>query len=209
MRIDDQGVRLAGDLRDRLELEVGGRRIWAFAHTRDGRVQDIGCGTGRDSVWLASEGVDALGCDYSHIAVDHATRRASQKGSAASFRVLDLYNLRQMLAAGALLARDRDVDAVYARFLVHALEEPGRRNLWRFARSVLSHTKGRVYLEFRTEPTEHELGEHYHHFVQPELVCSELASYGFGTEHCENRHGLAVHGDGDPVVCRIIARLEG
>lgn len=170
---------------------------------------DIGSGTGRDSVWLASQGMDVLGCDYSHIAVNYATRRASDKGSPASFRVLDLYDLRQMLSAGALLARDRDVDAVYARFLVHALEDSGRRNLWRFARSVLSRTKGRIYLEFRTEPTEHEFGEHYRHFVQPELVCSELEAYGFGIEHCENRHGLAVYGSEDPRVCRIIARLEG
>jgi SAM-dependent methyltransferase len=170
---------------------------------------DIGSGTGRDSVWLASQGIDVLGCDYSHIAVGYATRRAREKSSPAAFRVLDLYDLRQMLSAGALLARDRDVDAVYARFLVHALEDVGRQNLWRFSRSVLSRSKGRVYLEFRTEPTEHEFGEHYRHFVQPDLVCSELESYGFGIEHCENRYGLAVFGHEDPRVCRIVARLEG
>jgi SAM-dependent methyltransferase len=170
---------------------------------------DIGSGTGRDSLWLASKGVTVLGCDYSHFGVNYARRRAREKDVTAKFRVLDLYDLRQMLTAGALLARNRKVDAVYARFLVHALEDTGRQNLWRFARSVLSSTKGRIYLEFRTEPTEHKFGEHYRHFVQPELVRSELESYGFGIEHCENRHGLAVYGSEDPRVCRIIARLEG
>lgn len=120
----------------------------------------------------------------------------------------NLYDLRQMLSAGALLGPSLEIDAVYARFLVHALEDEGRQNLWRLSRSVLAHTRGRIYLEFRTEPTHHEFGEHYRKFVHPEQVVSELTSYGFRVEHLEDRHGLAVHKGEDPRVCRIIAKLE-
>jgi SAM-dependent methyltransferase len=170
---------------------------------------DVGSGTGRDSLWLSGEGMEVLGCDYSQAAVSFAAERAAEQGREAQFRLLNLYEVRQLLVVGAVLARERRTDAVYARFLVHALEDDGRRNLWRFARSVLAPTRGRIYLEFRTEATEHEFGEHYRHFVQPDVVGSELAEHGFTVEHCENRHGLAVHRSEDPRVCRMVAKLEG
>lgn len=181
---------------------VAGRR------PRPSTVIDVGSGTGRDSLWLSEQGMQMLGCDYSEAGVAYARRRAVECGSSAEFRRLNLYDLRQVLATGALLAREVDTDAVYARFLVHALEDEGRRNLWRFSRSVLSGTRGRVYREFRTERTAHEFGPHFRRFVRPEVVASELESHGFEVEHCEDRHGLAVHRNEDPRVCRIVARLE-
>ncbi len=171
-------------------------------------VLDVGCGTGRDSLWLSGQGMEVLGCDYSEAAVSFAAHRARELGHEVDFRRLNLYDLRQVLVVGALLARDRRLDGVYARFLVHALEEDGRQNLWRLARSALAPTRGRLYLEFRTEATQHEFGEHFREFVQPEVVETELAHHGFRVEHAENRHGLAVHRNEDPQVCRMIARLR-
>jgi SAM-dependent methyltransferase len=170
---------------------------------------DVGSGTGRDSLWLAAQGISVLGCDYSSAGVEYARTRASEQGVSATFRRLNLYDLRQMLAAGALLDREQRADAVYARFLVHALEDEGRQNLWRFSRSVLAGTRGRLFLEFRTEPTDHAFGEHYRQFVSPQTVSAELEAYGFDIEHCEVGHGLAVHGAEDPQVCRLIATLKG
>lgn len=183
---------------------------WVASHDpRPTSVVDVGCGTARDSLWLSGQGIDVLGCDYAPAGLSFATKRAAEQGVSATFRRLNLYDLRQLLTVGSLVARERVADAVYARFLVHALEDDGRRNLWRFSRSVLRRSRGRVYLEFRTEATEHEFGEHYRQFVQPEVVEAELASYGFVVEHCENRHGLAVHKHEDPKVCRMVARMEG
>jgi SAM-dependent methyltransferase len=169
---------------------------------------DVGSGTGRDSLWFADQGYTTLGCDYAGAGVHYGRRLAAERGLDAKFRRLNLYDIRHILAAGARIARDRKPNVVYARFLVHALEDEGRRNLWLFSRSALRSTLGRIYLEFRTEATEHEFGEHFRQFVQPEVVTAELASYGFTIEHCENRHGLAVHHKEDPRVCRIVARLE-
>ncbi|MGH3332485.1 MAG: class I SAM-dependent methyltransferase [Nocardioidaceae bacterium] len=169
---------------------------------------DVGCGTGRDALWLSGQGIDVLGCDYSGPGLRFAAERAKEQGRDTTFRKLNLYDLRRSLTVGALLARERSTDAVYARFVVHALESDGRNNLWRFSRAVLRRTRGRLYLEFRTEATEHEFGEHFRQFVQPEVVCGELESYGFAIEHCEDRYGLAVHKNEDPRVCRIIAKME-
>jgi hypothetical protein len=181
----------------------------AASEPRPASLVEIGSGTGRDALWLAEQGIKVLGCDYSQAGVEYATERSEERDCSATFRRLNLYDLRQMLTAGALLAREADADAVYARFLVHSLEHDGRQNLWRFSRSVLSRAQGRIYLEFRTEATDHVFGEHYRQFVEPGVVCAELESYGFCIEHCEDRHGLAVHRNEDPRVCRIIARLKG
>jgi len=193
----------------RVPTEPSSFARWVAAQEpRPASLVDVGSGTGRDSLWLADQGIDVLGCDYASSGVAFAEGRARETGSSARFRRLNLYDYRQLLTVGAQLAHERPTDAVYARFLVHALEDEGRHNLWRFGRSVLRGTRGRLYLEFRTEATEHEFGEHYRQFVQPETVAGELAGYGFTVTHSENRHGLAVHHHEDPRVCRIVARLE-
>jgi hypothetical protein len=51
-------------------------------------------------------------------------------------------------------------------------------------------------------------GEHFRHYVQSDVVVDELARYGFDIEHREEGHGLAVHKDEDPRVCRIVARMR-
>ena len=88
------------------------------------------------------------------------------------------------------------------------MEDLGREQLWVLSRSALKGTKGRIYLEWRTEATEHEFGEHYRQFVQPDVVQAELEHHGFEIEHCENSFGLAVHKSEDPRVCRIVAKMR-
>nr|MBA3233591.1 methyltransferase domain-containing protein [Propionibacteriales bacterium] len=170
-------------------------------------VVDIGAGTGRDALYFARQGWRVLGCDYSRAGVKYAESWAADQGLAAEFRALNLYDMRDVLVSGASLAR-QGLDAVYARFLVHALEAEGRQNLWLVSRSVLRPLAGRLYLEFRTETTQHEYGEHFRQFVQPAVVIAELEHHGFEIEHCENGHGLAVHKDEDPRVCRITASVR-
>jgi hypothetical protein len=94
---------------------------------------------------------------------------------------------------------------VYARFLVHALEDPGRLNLWRFAETALA-TGGKLYLEFRTGEDEnqpHVFGEHFRRYLAPDVVVGEVAERGGRIEHREEGHGLAVYKDEDPHVCRL------
>ncbi len=167
---------------------------------------DVGSGTGRDALHFARMGFQVLGCDYSRSGVAYAASHAARQGIDAEFKALNLYDMRDVLVSGALLAR-RGFEAVYARFLVHALEEEGRLNLWLVARSALRPTRGRLYLEFRTEATKHEYGEHFRQFVQPKVVVAELTDHGFEIEHCENSHGLAIHKSEDPRVCRIFAKM--
>jgi SAM-dependent methyltransferase len=193
----------------RVPTEPSSFATWvAEQQPRPTRLVDVGCGTARDSLWLSGQGIDVVGCDYSPAGLDFAREQAATQGLGATFRGLNLYDLRHVVSLGALMAAEDAPDAVYARFLVHALEDDGRKNLWRFSRAALRPRRGRLYLEFRTEATQHEFGEHYRQFVQPNVVCEELKHYGFGIEHCEDRYGLAVHREEDPRVCRIVAKME-
>ena len=171
---------------------------------------DIGSGTGRDTLWFARRGNRALGLDYVSSAVDHARATAEAEGLTASFEYFDLYDLRQVLAFGARLAHDPHRHVLYGRFLLHALEDAGRHNLWRLAGTALR-AGGQLYLEFRTgkdADQPHEFGEHFRRFLDGDVVAGEIESSGGQVEHSEEGHGLAVYRHEDPHVCRLVASWQ-
>jgi cyclopropane fatty-acyl-phospholipid synthase-like methyltransferase len=58
------------------------------------RVLDVGCGEGRNSVWLAGLGCDVTGLDVSPLALDKARRLASGKGVAVQYVQTDIRDWR-------------------------------------------------------------------------------------------------------------------
>ena len=56
-----------------------------------GRAVDLACGEGRNAIWLAEQGWDALGLDWSAVGLDKARALAEQRGATtARFEVADL-----------------------------------------------------------------------------------------------------------------------
>lgn len=64
-----------------------------------GRAIDLGCGTGRNAVWLAARGWDVTGVDASAVGLSQAARSAQEAGVAISLVQADL--LHYELAPGA------------------------------------------------------------------------------------------------------------
>ena len=54
-----------------------------------GRTLEVGCGTGTNALWLASEGFDVLGVDLSPLAIERARGKAVAAPRPARFEVLD------------------------------------------------------------------------------------------------------------------------
>lgn len=54
------------------------------------RILDIGCGKGRNSIWLASKGFDVVGVDFTSEAIEEASRRNSGRFKNLKFAVADL-----------------------------------------------------------------------------------------------------------------------
>lgn len=165
---------------------------------------DIGSGTGRDALWFARGGYDVLGLDYAPAAIEQ-TRAAAVDGLPARFEVFDLYSPQQVLTMGARLAAEGP-HTLYGRFLLHALEDAGRHQLWRLAGTALA-AGGRLYLEFRTgkdAEAGHEFGEHFRRFLDLDVVADEVESRGGRIDYREDGHGLAPFGNEDPHICRLV-----
>lgn len=54
-----------------------------------GRSIDVACGEGRNAIWLAGQGWDSVGVDYSDVAIDKARRLAESRGVSVDFRCVD------------------------------------------------------------------------------------------------------------------------
>lgn len=171
-------------------------------------VVDMGSGNGRDALYFAKSGHRVVGLDYAPAAIAKSRAVAQADGLAAKFEVLDLCDLRQALVMGARLAADGDARTLYGRFLLDALDDEGRRNVWRLAEMALR-AGGALYLEFRTDKdadVPHVFGEHYRRFLDPDMVVDEIESRGGSIEYREEGYGMAPFHDEDPHVCRLVAR---
>nr|WP_275585577.1 methyltransferase domain-containing protein [Blastococcus saxobsidens] len=170
-------------------------------------VLDIGTGTARDARFFAREGRRVLGIDYSSAAIERARGLAAQEGWSADFRVV---NLGDLTSVGDLVADlDGTVDwHLYARFLLHAIDDTARANLWTLAGAV-ARRGGECWFEFRTSEDQdatHVFGEHFRRYLSPEQVTDELAEHGI--EVVERVHGqdLAPYRDENPWVGRLRVR---
>jgi len=175
-------------------------------HPAPGRLVDVGTGTGRDGLWLATQGFDVTGYDYSPASIALASGRAREQGVDARFEQLDLYDEAAVLSA-ARASSAAGPTTVYARFLVHAVEDSGRANLFAFARQASA--GGAFYLEFRTGKDagkEHVFGEHFRLYLDGQQVVDELEALGATIDLHEEGHGLAVYRDEDPHVARLVVR---
>ncbi len=56
------------------------------------RVLDLGCGQGRNSVWLATQGHQVAGLDVSDVGIAHGNELAAAVGVAVDFRAVDVVN---------------------------------------------------------------------------------------------------------------------
>jgi SAM-dependent methyltransferase len=55
-----------------------------------GRALDLGCGEGRNAVWLAERGWHVIGVDFSEVALSKAARLAADRGVAVDWVLADL-----------------------------------------------------------------------------------------------------------------------
>lgn len=181
---------------------------WVAAnYPSDRPLVDLGAGNGRDARWFARKhGRDVTALDYSIGTMRRAERRTAT-ATEVDYQVLNLYDSRGVLALGTRLSRQQPPADLYARFLLHALEEDGRDNVLRLA-SMALRGGGRLFLEFRTEADQH-LPHHFNQtgrrYVDPDAVVEQIRARGGRVLHRRAGTGLAPFRGEDPHVCRIVA----
>ena len=90
-----------------------------------GQALDVGCGTGTNALWLASQGFTVLGIDISSVAIDRARAKAGTTASNCQFAVADF--LRDEVSGGAF-------DLVFDRGCFHVFDKAEDRA--RFAERI-------------------------------------------------------------------------
>jgi cyclopropane fatty-acyl-phospholipid synthase-like methyltransferase len=68
----------------------------AEAGKLQGRVLDVGCGTGEQVLLAASHGAEAMGVDIAELAIERARTKAKERGISATFEVADVLHLDRL-----------------------------------------------------------------------------------------------------------------
>ena len=69
-----------------------------------GRALDLGCGEGRNALWLAEQGWRTTGVDFSSVGIDKARNIASRRQVEVDFRVADVREVEHWQEAFDLVA---------------------------------------------------------------------------------------------------------
>lgn len=94
-------------------------------HDRIGRVLDMGCGNGRNAIFLADQGHDVTAIDFSEAAIELARQNIEQAG------VSDHVSVRQEDVMEGLSCDDGAVDLVLDAYVsCHFLDPGGRQRYW-------------------------------------------------------------------------------
>ncbi|HEX3900202.1 MAG TPA: class I SAM-dependent methyltransferase [Mycobacteriales bacterium] len=188
-------------------------RFGRWVHDRlggTGSIVELGCGSGRDTFWFASQGHDVRAFDFAASAVARVTATAASRGMTVPVAELDLGQADDVRSAAASVLAGGAPDAVYARFLLHSLDDAGQEGLYRFAATTLSHG-GLLFLEFRAQQDEqaaHLFGDdHFRAYLHASDVVKAVESFGGQVLEAETRQGWAPYRTEDPFVTRIVARL--
>jgi SAM-dependent methyltransferase len=178
----------------------------------DALVFEVGCGNGRDALYMARSGLQVIASDPSHSALDEVRARMQREPFPHSPRLV----ARPMEALDDRYAGE--LDAIYMRFVLHAVApevasaglrwasrnlKPGGR-LFTEARSV----RGSLYGKGKPAGRDAFIQDgHYRRFIRVDELRDEIAGIGLRVDELIEADGLAVHGGDDPVVIRLFATL--
>jgi SAM-dependent methyltransferase len=185
-------------------------RLCVSLLSRDESVFEVGCGNGRDALYMARSGLRVLASDPSPVALAEVRSRMQREPFDHRLRLVArrMENLDDR-HAGAL-------GAVYMRFVLHAVTaevasvglswasrnlRPGGR-LFVEARSVLGSRYGEGQPAGRDAFFQ---DDHYRRFIRADELRDEIVGIGFRVNELVEAGGLAVRDRDDPVLVRVFA----
>jgi tellurite methyltransferase len=140
---------------------------------RRGRILELGCGEGRDSVYFASRGFAVTGVDASAAGLEKADRLAAERGVRVDWLCRSMLDLP---VAGRF-------DLVYSCGSIHHVPKEGRGRLFRRLRSLTRPGGVHAHIVFTDATVYAEKGEEIDYFVPGEL--GEIYSDWLVLEHEE------------------------
>jgi hypothetical protein len=151
------------------------------------RILVLGSGRGHDALWLAGQGHQVEAIDYVRWPTRSAARVAEEQGLPAHFRIVNLYDLRRVIALGAeLAAADRPI-VVVAHGLLGSLWDEGRPHLFRLL-SMILRRGGEAHLDVPQQSLApvHRQGPPLHRSLPLDTLMGEMSRFGLRvTDACE------------------------
>ena len=169
------------------------------------KIIDLGCGTGRDSLFFFNKEHQVIGVDQSKPVISQLQRLHSDKHEYLKFIEADFTNLTD----------DEKFDIIYSRLSFHSIDSvSASRTLKWIHRSM--NDDGKFLLEVRSvkddlygkgKQVERDafVTTHYRRFIRLDELLDELKDVGFKIKYSIEQNGLAIFKDEDPTVIRICA----
>ena len=158
-----------------------------------GKLLDICCGGGRDSVFFHSNNIETYSFDINEL----------NENLPQYFK----YNLNDKERNFSLKEK---MDYVYCRFVLHAVPENIEDYILVNSNSVLEND-GLLLIEVRSNKgvVLDIIDDHYRRLSDLELLKSKLINLNFEIVHQEERNNLSPNDKEDPILIRIIAKKKG
>lgn len=171
-------------------------------------VFDLGCGTGRDSLFFSSIGHAVFGFDASAQAIERCSAEARRAGVSAAFECLPVGHERLAGRLAELMATAPDADIlVYTRFFLHAIDEGVEDALLELVQGLDRHRRVRLALEFRTHRDANlpkATSSHYRRYVDPMHFMAKVSRLGFNVDYFVDGFGFAKYRGDDAHVARLV-----
>jgi SAM-dependent methyltransferase len=177
-----------------------------------GLIVDVGCGSGRDSVFFARQGHRVLAIDGSQEAINNCElARAGNGVEGVTFHCVSVGSPEFVDILQKILPKERQFTAmIYARFFLHAITNAEEGAFLEGVSGAFQ--KGdRIALEYRT--VRDTLGTkvtpaHYRRFIEPSHIFEKAGFYGLSVEYAVEGTGFAKFREDDAYVARCILCMQ-
>ena len=168
---------------------------------------ELGCGNGRDSVFLNKMGVNVTAFDQCEKEITYLDEKYNSP--TLRFEKGDFTNL----------GKQNSVDYIYSRFTLHSVTKDQEIKTHQWAYGTLNEN-GLYFIEIRSIHDELYgqgeklddnafLTDHYRRFVKLDSFIQRIQDVGFDILYKIQSKGLAPYKNEDPVVIRVIGQKRG
>lgn len=169
-----------------------------------GKLFDMGCGNGRDSIYYDSYGIRVTAMDISEEAIKLVKSRESNV-----FTICDDFTISNAMACN-------DFDYYYLRWSLHTISYDKQLETFRRISSAAK-PRSLIFIEARSvnddlygigAPVERNafIHGHYRRFLDVNETRRVIEEFGFHIIHISEDRGYSKYGNDDPVLMRLVAK---